>query len=267
MRTKIFVITMIGLLAYSSFGENPEELLTSFQVQENYPLVKVLFHTENKDLLDWSVMNTVAANINAHKEAEEYVHLYGRYSFFTIDFLQKTERRGTEYLSYTHSLSDLSLSRNDSNFPYAMGVQSNSNGDVAFSAFLLSAYLQEKFPQIKKNDDIFVDIEPKEMSRLVANLIISPGRAVSYLSEDNPFAKEHYRISAFLLYALDTLIVAPLLYSPFMEGDNNTKWGVAAASFTSLSLNRVFWYFVFKNDVKRYNDIANSSYRIPRFLQ
>lgn len=256
------------------FGGNSTELF-EFKTDKSFGMDKVFIHTNDINHINWEILDTVANNINANSKRNFYTHYYGNYSFFYIDHTNKVEQIGTFNIHNTNTISLLSLSEFDiidSNLSidspiYTFGIKMNKGKEnFAFNVFLLSAYLQEKYPEYKNNDLIFTDFKEKNHNDFFKKTLITPGLGYSYLANENPVNRGGLKLSSFLLYLVDGFSMIPAFGGPFMGETIDDKVAISSIGIGMMASWRLLAYLFGKKELKEYNNLANSSYRIPNYM-
>lgn len=269
--------TLLLILTISSINIFTEEDNQLFDIRTDslFGPNKFFIFTQEFEDIDWQIMDTVVNNINAKEKKDYYKHYYGNFSFFHIDHANDIEKVGTYNNNNTSSISLYNITEPviiDSELSldkpiYTYGVKMHNTTNLRFNVFLLSAYLQEKYPSYKNNDLLFTEFPQKTNSEFLKKTLITPGLGISYLYKNNPVQERGAAaFASFLYYLVDGFFLIPTVGGPFMGDDFNEKLTISSIGLSAMLVGRMFIYFLGRKEVKEYNKLANSPYRVPKYL-
>lgn len=131
---------------------------------------------------------------------------------------------------------------------------------------LHSAYHQEIDSNYKHIDSIFKEYPPKSYANHWKNCLISTGYAAQQAYKDNPYSENAW-LGAGLGYGMELMSYITILDGLFFCKTREDKFQVPIVGVSCLFFWKIFFGgVVIGSDVLEYNTIANSGYRIPKYL-
>ncbi|NLD47230.1 MAG: hypothetical protein GX660_08525 [Clostridiaceae bacterium] len=132
--------------------------------------------------------------------------------------------------------------------------------------FFASAYEQEINPSIINAEDNFLILPEKAEDKVIQYNWISPGYAMNYLHDCNPFSTLNPALQVGY-YLLDAFGLAYVLGGPIFAKSKKDKILYSGLGLVFLAEIRLLASFGLKREVQSYNMIRNSPYRIPNTVK
>ena len=260
-------------ISINCFAQN--NVLFPFYYKRN-PLNMILTLSSDPNLIDESAFKNVIYNLGLKTKSGICINGYGKYRFVVIDFKQNETKIGMDdnilitensYLSLTDEILFERGWTKDSSI-YATGINAyTSDSDYNFNLFLLSAYLQEQNNEYKKNDLIFYDLAEKDKKVLFKKTMLLPGSGFSYFRKSNPFNRSSLMEGAFFAYLFDFASLIPLFVGTSYVDSREDKILNSVIGISGMLTTRLISWFYLKAELKRYNVIRDSGYRIPNMIK
>jgi hypothetical protein len=128
--------------------------------------------------------------------------------------------------------------------------------------FITSAYEQELNPSIKSNDSLFYDLPDINKAAIRKSTWICPAWGFYRMGKDNPLHKPNIFIEG-LYGILDAFSLGIIMATPFMDNENHRRVVVPAVGISELLLMRLSANLIVSFNIRKYNIIKNSGYRLP----
>ncbi len=128
--------------------------------------------------------------------------------------------------------------------------------------FITSAYEQEINPSIKNAEGGFIILPEKPEDKVIRYNWISPGYAMNYLYDCNPFSSLNPALQIGY-YLMDAIGLAYAVAGPILAKSTKDKLVFSGLGLAFLAEIRLLSSFALRREVQGYNMIRNSPYRVP----